>query len=534
MRCALYARYSTDRQSKESTEDQFRVCERVSDREGLRIVARYADPAVSAGTSRRPQYQQLLAAARQGEFEFIIAEDLKRLWREQAEQWRAIKQLLDLKVHVLTASGMDSRQKTYGMMAAVYGAAAELDRQEAAYRTKRGLEGLAERGLPAGWKCYGYEPTVLPDGRKWRLVVPERAKVVRWIFAQYAAGWSPRRIAAELNRRGEPSPGSTWENRHIRRRDGKWLASALNCSILDNPIYTGEMIWNRVTWVRSHADSSKRTKVANPESEWIRHHIEELRIVPQDLWQQVRARRAARRANVSLTCTSKHGKTFRSRGGRRSKYPLSGILKCGACGGSLVVIDAYNYGCANHKDGGPHACRNDTRVKRAAIEGAVLGSLQEDFLTPARIERLKKRVARRLSERNRNRAAHLVSRQKALHAIERTINNIMGAIKQGIVTPTTKRELLAAEAERDRLLKEQPDESNVIRLLPDAVTRFERKVKDLPAALSRDADRARSILQSWLITVRLVRRKEGVFAEIKTDPGRLLGIEDCGGSGGRI
>src|ERR1700751_3116436 len=36
-------------------------------------------------------------------------------------------------------------------------------------------------------------------------IVPKRVATVRWIFEQYAAGWSPRRIAAELNARGVPS-----------------------------------------------------------------------------------------------------------------------------------------------------------------------------------------------------------------------------------------------------------------------------------------------------------------------------------------
>jgi hypothetical protein len=31
------------------------------------------------------------------------------------------------------------------------------------------------------------------------------------------------------------------------------------------------------------------------------------------------------------------------------------------------------------------------------------------------------------------------------------------------------------------------------------VTRFEQKVKDLPIALAKDADRARAILQQWLV-----------------------------------
>ena len=57
---------------------------------------------------------------------------------------------------IVTASGIDSRQQNFEVIASVVGAAAELDRKEAAYRTRRGLEGIAVAGRSAGGKAYGY------------------------------------------------------------------------------------------------------------------------------------------------------------------------------------------------------------------------------------------------------------------------------------------------------------------------------------------------------------------------------------------
>jgi site-specific DNA recombinase len=112
-RAALYARYSTDKQSEMSVEDQFRVSERIALREGFEVVARFEDRAITGGTSARPGYQAMLEGARRDQFDAIVAEDLKRLWREQAEQWRCIKELLDLDMCVVTASGIDSRQPNF-------------------------------------------------------------------------------------------------------------------------------------------------------------------------------------------------------------------------------------------------------------------------------------------------------------------------------------------------------------------------------------------------------------------------------------
>src|SRR6516165_1884144 len=65
-RAALYARYSTDKQSERSIDDQFHVCEDVTKRHGFTVVDRFEDAACSGGTTRRPGYQRMLDAARRG------------------------------------------------------------------------------------------------------------------------------------------------------------------------------------------------------------------------------------------------------------------------------------------------------------------------------------------------------------------------------------------------------------------------------------------------------------------------------------
>src|SRR5215470_19531024 len=156
MRAALYARYSTDQQSEASVEDQIRVCERLAKRHGLTVVARYHDRAASGGTADRPGYQELLAAARARALDVILCEDLSRLWRNPAEQGPRLAELQDLGVHIVTVSGLDSRQPGFKVIAGVMGSVNELARDEAAYRSRRGLEGLARQQKSTGGRAYGY------------------------------------------------------------------------------------------------------------------------------------------------------------------------------------------------------------------------------------------------------------------------------------------------------------------------------------------------------------------------------------------
>jgi DNA invertase Pin-like site-specific DNA recombinase len=75
VRAALYARFSTDKQSGSSIPDQLRVCERLAVTHGFNAVSHFSDAAISGGTTQRPGYQSMLDAARRGEFDVIVAED---------------------------------------------------------------------------------------------------------------------------------------------------------------------------------------------------------------------------------------------------------------------------------------------------------------------------------------------------------------------------------------------------------------------------------------------------------------------------
>ena len=67
LRCALYARYSSDQQRAASIEDQFRVCREHTEREGWKIAGAYCDAAISGDSViLRPGIQGLLEDARQG------------------------------------------------------------------------------------------------------------------------------------------------------------------------------------------------------------------------------------------------------------------------------------------------------------------------------------------------------------------------------------------------------------------------------------------------------------------------------------
>jgi hypothetical protein len=188
------------------------------------------------------------------------------LWRLLAEQAPRLAELADLDVHVVTHD-LDTRQESAAVLSAVVGSMAEQYRKEIGRRTRRGLEGVARAGKCAGGRSYGYVPQA-QSGTGQIEIHETQAEVVRRIFEMYASGMAPRSIAARLNAEAVPSPGSSWD-RTVRRKAG-WLASAIHgdakrgTGILNNEAYAGRVVWNRVRWVRSASDSSKRRCVVNP------------------------------------------------------------------------------------------------------------------------------------------------------------------------------------------------------------------------------------------------------------------------------
>ena len=500
MKAALYARYSLEKQSGASIEDQHRVCGRLAERHGFDVVERFSDAAISGGTTGRPGYQAMLAAARRHEFDVIVAEDTSRLWRNLAEQAPRVAELADLGIHVVTHD-LDTRTESAGMLGAVLGASSEAYRREIGRRTRRGLEGRARQGKSAGGRAFGYVPPAQSATGDTE-IHPQQADVVRWIFEQYAAGWSPLRIAVDLNARSVPSPGATW-NRSNRRK-GKWVTSAIagdkrkGTGILNNDAYRGVMIWNRARWVRSAVDSLQRRMVLNAPAEWIARKDERLRIVSDELWARVKERQRRASARIGERVSRGISRENAKRTGRGPRHLFSTLLRCGQCGANFVVVDATSYGCSSFKHGGRAACSNDFRVGRTPLEDGLLAGIRRELLAPDVLAEFKRRVMQRLAERQRTPAVD----HKRIAELEDQVANLAEAIATGALksSPALAGRLAAAEGELERLRAAAVprEEAKVARVIPRIAEGFEELVADLPNAVKRDVDRARATIRQYV------------------------------------
>jgi len=72
-RAAIYARYSSDRQSEASIEDQVRLCRERVAREGWALTRAFSDRALSCASMLRPGLQEMLDGAMAGRFDVLVA-----------------------------------------------------------------------------------------------------------------------------------------------------------------------------------------------------------------------------------------------------------------------------------------------------------------------------------------------------------------------------------------------------------------------------------------------------------------------------
>ena len=485
MRAALYARYSTELQSADSIQDQFRVIQRLAEQHKFEIVERFSDAAISGGTSARPGYQAMLAAARTGAFEVILAEDSSRLWRQLAEQWRAIAELTDLGVHVVTKD-VDTRSDNYKLLLSMHGAMADAYRDQIAYRTKRGLEGKARNQRSTGGRAYGYM-SARDSGTGDREIHPEQAEVVRQIFQWYADGKSPRWIAGELNDRGVPSPGASWnrtsERLNAKRRRG-WVPTAIHgdakrgTGILHNTMYAGQVIWGRSVWKRSAADSKNRKwNMATDQAQVVRYTEERLRIVPQDLWDRVQARQKA----VSIGSVAIRG-ALAKRGGRLPKHVLSGILTCEKCGAAYTLANAREYTCSSFRGGGDAACSNGLRVRIDLAESRLLKKLNDEILSDEGIALLQKLLRGYMRQAADEPKPVPKSQAAAAARKQQEIDQLMTMMKSGTLSQSVASVAIEkAQADLAAIEQAQPDQTEkqvdrVIRMLPRAAEELRERM----------------------------------------------------------
>ena len=386
----IYARYSTDHQREESIEGQLRICMEYAKREGIKLIDPYIDRALSAKTDNRPAFRQMIKDSHKKLFDVVIVYKLDRFARSMndATTYKAI--LKKNGVQVMSATESISDRADGILMEAVLIGMAEYYSAELSEKVSRGHHENALKckhnggALPFGLRV---------DAEKNYQIEPVFGPIVLEMFQRYDNGETMQQIADYLVSIG------------IRSQRG----NAPNCEfvrvVLQNKKYAGYYVYD---------DISKEDAIPA--------------IVQKDLFWRVQKK-------------IKKNKKVSAKYRAHELYLLSSKLFCGDCGAGMNGESGhgrngvhYYYKCSNKKK--RQGCKGRT-VKKDHIENLVVYHTWQLLFDDARLNRLIKLVMQMQSRSNEN----IPCLKRQINDVEKSIDNIMKAIEQGIFTASTKTRL---------------------------------------------------------------------------------------------
>lgn len=404
----IYARYSPGpNQTDQSIEGQVHDCEEYARRNNIRIVKIYADRHLSGKDSvHRNEFQQMLRDAESQQFSTVITWKIDRFGRNREE--------IALNKYRLRKSGVSVRYALENIPTGPEGiilesmleGMAEYYSAELAQKIRRGQrESVAKGRILCAKGTYGYK-----KDKDLHFVIDEpAAAVVLEIFQQYADGMMQKDIISLLN------------SKSIKKADGRPFTPNAIRRLLSNRQYIGEY---------RYGDNVNMDAIPP--------------IVPVELFNTVQER---------LVSTSKTKAASQARS--TVNYLLSGTISCAECGSYYQGESGtgrhgerhYYYKChgkKNHKT----VCHSKN-FSKAWLEDFVVQHTVEDVLTDDMISLIADRVVELQQADSISYAIHALEAQLA--SCTKKLNNLLAAIEEGIVTPTTKERLLALETEKDEL-----------------------------------------------------------------------------------
>lgn len=449
LRAAIYARFSSENQNEKSTDDQIALCRELCEREGFKVVAVFQDRAVSGSSAvNRPGFQKMMRAAESKSFDVLVAEDVDRVSRDQGDWHTTRKRFEFLGITVHTATGKVT--KLDGALRALMG---EMFIENLVVHTRRGMEAVLRDGRRAGGKAYGYQPV---PGKPGELqIVEEQAAVIRRIFKEYVEGRTVRDIAGRLNKdKVAPPSGLRWNASTIQG------SAQRGSGILQNEIYIGQIVWNKVSMVKDPT-TGKRLSRPNPASQHKRANAPHLRIIDDETWAAVRAKRR------SIIKPTMH----------RVPRLLSGLLRCPVCGGGMGSVGLHRgeprVQCSTYRESG--SCTNSRMVNRNKIEAAVLEGLREVLKDPA----YWKHYLKVYNDERRQLASGAARDRAKLETragqIKRETERFVDAIAQGAPADVIAPKLRALEAERlsvEEQLAAANDQGKPVAIHPAAIKNY--------------------------------------------------------------
>ena len=273
----------------------------ITEHEDWRLVDIYADEGIT-GTSveKREDFRRMLADSGRGLIDRILVKSISRFARNTSECLEAIRQFRANGTTIFfEKENIDTARASSELMTALYAAFAQAESESISGNIRWSYQKRIERERHNPQSAgFGY---CLKDGKL--AIVPEEAKIVRFIFESYLSGASRRAIVKQLN---TTTGGKLWHE------------SAISY-ILTNECYMGDTMLQKTYStgplpVKRHRNTGQRKQYYIPDT----HPA----IIAKDDFEK-----------VQILLEMK--KTQYTREKRKTEFPFAKKLCCRECGSTL-------------------------------------------------------------------------------------------------------------------------------------------------------------------------------------------------------
>lgn len=401
MNAVIYARYSSDSQREESIEGQLRECTAFAEKNGITILRHYIDRAFSAKTDNRPEFQNMIKDSGKRLFDMVIVWKLDRFARNRYDSARYKATLKKNGVKVVSATEVISEGAEGIILESVLEGYAEY---YSADLSEKVIRGMTENALKCKYNGGSLPTGYVVDSEQHFQIDPLTAPFVLEAFQRYDEGATMTQIRDWLNEQG------------VTNKFGRKLNFNSVQLMLNNRRYIGEFRY-RDTVVPDGIPP----------------------IIPQDLFDRVQEK-------------MEKNKKAPARHKAEDDYLLTTKLFCGYCGaylcgesGTSRTLQVHHYyKCVNAKK--RKTCKKKP-VKKQWLEDMVVDETMKMVMDDAAIEAVVSMVMDLQDRENTN----LPLYEQQLQEANTSIQNLLNAIQQGILTKSTKGRLEELETAKEDL-----------------------------------------------------------------------------------
>lgn len=348
LRVAAYCRVSTENEDqKESLEAQREHYESwIRMHDDWECAGVFYDFGIS-GTKAdaREGLQALLYACRTGSVDYVLTKSISRFSRNTSDCLSLVRELLSYNIPIyFEKENIDTGSMESELILSVLSSMAQSESESISKNVKWSVKKRMEEGnFVFGYLPYGYTKDTAGN----MVIDPVESEIVKLIFDLALNGMGTYKIAQLLDKRKVPT-----------RKGGKWSGSTVK-GILVNEKYYGAAAFQK-----TYTDSNFRRH---------NNHGEVDSFIAEDHHEAIISKEVFDRVQVMIQKhIDEHG-IVKDMGKYHNKYPFSGIIICGECGGKFkrqTQSGGIAWACSTHlynKDACSMMFIKDEAIKAAFV-----------------------------------------------------------------------------------------------------------------------------------------------------------------------